>query len=77
MRQIAGPALWHLGCTGDGEASHELERGDPMIIQTQYTYHSTLQASERVRWRVEDILNDEQRLDFEKPFLPRPPGADP
>lgn len=41
-----------------------------MIIQTQYTYHSTLQASERVRWRVEDILNDEQRLDFEKPFLP-------
>ena len=41
-----------------------------MIIQTQYTYHSTLQASERVRWRVEDILNDEQRLDFAKPFLP-------
>jgi hypothetical protein len=41
-----------------------------VIIHTQYSYQATLQASERVRWRVEDILNDEQRLDFDKPFLP-------
>jgi hypothetical protein len=35
-----------------------------------YTYQATLAASERIHWRVEDIIGGEKRLDFEKPFLP-------
>ena len=35
-----------------------------------YTYADTLAASEKIRWRVEDVIGGEKRLDFGKPFLP-------
>jgi len=35
-----------------------------------YTYEAVLAASEKVSWRVEDIIGGEKRLDFTKPFLP-------
>ena len=37
---------------------------------TEYTYRDTLAASERVNWRVEDIIGGDKRLDFSKPFMP-------
>lgn len=39
-------------------------------MQTNYTYASALAASQRINWRVEDIIGGEKRLDFDKPFLP-------
>jgi hypothetical protein len=39
-------------------------------MQTNYTYASALAASQRVNWRVEDIIGGEKRLDFDKPFMP-------
>jgi hypothetical protein len=39
-------------------------------MQHGYTYAAALQASERINWRVEDIIGDGKRLDFGKPFLP-------
>ena len=35
-----------------------------------YTYQAVLGASERVRWRVEDLIGGDRRLDFSRPFLP-------
>ncbi len=35
-----------------------------------YTYQAALAASQRVNWRVEDLIGDDKRLDFSKPFLP-------
>jgi hypothetical protein len=35
-----------------------------------HSYKKVLAASERVRWRVEDLINDTKRLDFARPFLP-------
>ncbi|MBZ0252952.1 MAG: hypothetical protein K8I02_06380 [Candidatus Methylomirabilis sp.] len=35
-----------------------------------YTYEAVLAASEKVKWRVEDLIGGERRLDFSKPFLP-------
>jgi hypothetical protein len=35
-----------------------------------YTYEAALAASERVGWRVEDIIGGDRRLDFARPFLP-------
>ena len=35
-----------------------------------YTYQGALAASEAIRWRVEDIIGGQRRLDFTKPFLP-------
>jgi hypothetical protein len=35
-----------------------------------YTYQATLAASERIHWRVEDLIGDDKRLDFSKPFMP-------
>lgn len=35
-----------------------------------YTYEAALAASQRINWRVEDIIGGERRLDFDKPFLP-------
>lgn len=35
-----------------------------------YSYESTLEASDKVHWRVEDLIGGDKRLDFSKPFLP-------
>lgn len=35
-----------------------------------YTYEGALAASERVNWRVQDIIGAGKRLDFSRPFLP-------
>jgi hypothetical protein len=35
-----------------------------------YTYQSALAASEGIKWRIEDIIGDDKRLDFMKPFMP-------
>src|ERR1051325_9239976 len=35
-----------------------------------YTYRQALEASERIDWRVEDIIGGEKRLDFTRPFMP-------
>lgn len=35
-----------------------------------YTYRETLGASEKVNWRVEDIIGGDKKLDFNKAFLP-------
>ena len=39
-------------------------------MQHPYSYRDTLAASERINWRVEDIIGGEKRLDFDKPFMP-------
>ena len=36
----------------------------------QYTYRETLAVSERSKWRVEEIIGGDRRLDFSKPFMP-------
>jgi hypothetical protein len=43
-------------------------------MSQQYTYQATLAASERIHWRVEDIIGGEKRLDFEKRFMPESLG---
>jgi hypothetical protein len=35
-----------------------------------YTYQSALAASTGIGWRIEDIIGDDKRLDFTKPFMP-------
>ena len=35
-----------------------------------YEYPTILTASDRVNWRVEDLIGGDKRLDFSKPFLP-------
>ena len=35
-----------------------------------YEYPTILTASDRVNWRVEDLVGGDKRLDFSKPFLP-------
>jgi hypothetical protein len=35
-----------------------------------YSYQSALASSEVIRWRIEDIIGGERRLDFSKPFMP-------
>ena len=35
-----------------------------------FTYAKALAASEKINWRVEDIIGGERRLDFGKPFMP-------
>ena len=36
----------------------------------RFTYKDALAASEKVRWRVEDIIGGDKRLDFTRPFMP-------
>jgi hypothetical protein len=35
-----------------------------------YSYQLALEASERVNWKVEDIIGGDKQLDFTKPFMP-------
>jgi hypothetical protein len=35
-----------------------------------YSYQSALVASERIAWKVDDIIGGDKRLDFSKPFMP-------
>ncbi|HEY1374607.1 MAG TPA: hypothetical protein VGH50_19195 [Candidatus Binatia bacterium] len=39
-------------------------------MQRKYSYQDVLETSERIHWRVEDIIGGEKRLDFKKPFMP-------
>ena len=44
--------------------------GDKAMRTHGYTYQATLAASERINWRVEDLIGGDKRLDFSKPFMP-------
>ena len=35
-----------------------------------YSYEASLVASQKVNWRIEDIIGGDKRLDFSKPFMP-------
>jgi hypothetical protein len=39
-------------------------------MTSKYTYQGVLEASQRVNWRIEDIIGGDKRLDFTKPFMP-------
>lgn len=41
-----------------------------MYMKHNFTYAETLAASERVNWRVEDLIGPDKPMDFTKPFLP-------
>src|SRR5438093_12886198 len=41
-----------------------------MVMQSNYSYQAALEASERIGWRVEDIIGGEKHLDFTKQFMP-------
>jgi hypothetical protein len=40
------------------------------VMEKNYTCRGALEASERIGWRIEDIIGGEKRLDFSKPFMP-------
>ena len=35
-----------------------------------YTYEGARMASERIHWKVEDLIGGDKHLDFSKPFMP-------
>ena len=37
---------------------------------TQYDYQDTIVASQKVNWRIEDIIGGDKKLDFSKRFMP-------
>jgi hypothetical protein len=39
-------------------------------MQPSYDYQQVLTNSERVNWRVEDIIGGSKRLNFDRPFMP-------
>lgn len=36
----------------------------------QYDYRETIVASQKVNWRIEDIIGGDKKLDFSKRFMP-------
>jgi hypothetical protein len=41
-------------------------------MNRQYSYKNALETSQRVSWRIEDIIGGDKRLNFTKPFMPEP-----
>ena len=38
-------------------------------MQYKYSYQAALAASERIGWKVDDIIGGEKKRDFTKPFM--------
>jgi hypothetical protein len=47
-----------------------IENGSSAIPGHQYDYQDTIVASQKVNWRIEDIIGGEKKLDFSKRFMP-------
>jgi hypothetical protein len=60
--------IWHANCSSD-RTTQFLEKKQTKM-QHNYSYRSVLAASERIGWRVEDLIGGDKKLDFTKPFLP-------
>jgi hypothetical protein len=41
-----------------------------MAESLAYDYRDTIVASQKVNWRIEDIIGGDKKLDFSKPFMP-------
>jgi hypothetical protein len=41
-----------------------------MSIQHSYSYPAAVADSQKVNWRVEDLIGGDKKLDFSRPFLP-------
>lgn len=39
-------------------------------MSSQPSYRHLLETSQRVNWRLEDLVGDDRHLDFSRPFLP-------
>lgn len=39
-------------------------------MKHNYSYQEALHTSERISWKVEDLIGGEKRLDFNRPFMP-------
>lgn len=39
-------------------------------MQSAYNYAETLDISQRINWKIEDLIGGDKRLDFSKPFMP-------
>jgi hypothetical protein len=39
-------------------------------MYNQYNYQEALAASQKINWRVDDLIGSDKRLDFTKPFIP-------
>lgn len=39
-------------------------------MKSRYSFKEVLENAEKIRWRVEDIIGGDKRLDFQRPFLP-------
>ena len=39
-------------------------------MKNHYSYQDALETSERINWRIEDLIGGDKRLDFAKPFMP-------
>lgn len=39
-------------------------------MQTTYDYAAVLSASQKIAWKIEDIIGGDRRLDFGRPFMP-------
>ena len=42
-------------------------------MKNHYSYRNALETSERINWRIEDIIGADKRLDFAKRFMPWSP----
>jgi hypothetical protein len=63
--------LWHVSGNWSRQAGYtaKYQKGGSHM-RSQYSYQEALEASERINWRVEDIIGGDKRLDFSKPFMP-------
>lgn len=39
-------------------------------MQTNYSYAAVLSSSQKIAWKIEDIIGGDRRLDFGRPFMP-------
>ena len=49
---------------------HQMIEENRLSSNHHYRFEDTLKASQKINWRIEDIIGGDKKLDFGKPFLP-------
>jgi hypothetical protein len=70
IKQAGRPIIARLARGSRVRALMETDMNDMPRHPHGFTYAKALAASQKVNWRIEDVIGGERRLDFAKSFLP-------
>jgi hypothetical protein len=70
VSRLQSEAGMQHGFETESQGAAKGAEGERAMKTYGYTYEGAREASERVHWKVEDLIGGDKHLDFSKPFMP-------